>query len=258
MSTSSQHGGQAGEGTLVIIPAMLSAAGLPGKALADIGGEPLVVRVWRAAVSARVGRVVVVSPDPDVARAVTSFGGQGISLAPGSVGLMELAQAALHKTDAAGACSNVLVVRADYPQIAPRCLQRVLAPLQDAVVDIATLAAPITEDADKANPSLVKAALKVTPGSTIARVTDFYRLPPEGRTGTEFVHVDVCAFRRTVLENFVLLPPSVRETQQKYELMRALDVGMRMDAALIERAPMRVTTPADLEQARAEVSGADG
>lgn len=255
MSTSSQHGGQGAQSTLVIIPAVLSAAGLPGKVLADIGGEPMVVRVWRAAVSARIGRVVVVSPDPDVARAVKSFGGIAISLAPGTVGLMDLAQAALHRADAEAECANVLVVRADYPQISARSLQRVLEPLEDAAVDIATLAVPITEEADKSNPSLVKVALSLTPGRTIARVTDFYRLPPEDHSGTQFLHVDVCAFRRTVLENFVLLPPSVRETQQKYELLRALDVGMRMDAALIGSAPLRVGTPADLEAARAAFAG---
>ncbi len=235
---------------LVVIPAYLAAPGLPGKPLADIGGEPMVVHVWRAAIEARVGRVVIATPDADIARAVKGFGGNALTLSPGIHSGTVLAAAALHKIDPQGDVASILTVRCDTPAIRPRAIQRCLEPLADPVVDIATLAAPITREEDKSDPSVVKARLQLTPGRTIARVTDFTRITPRDAQGTQFQHIEVYAFRRSVLENFVLLPPSVRETQQRLEQLRALDVGMRIDAALVDTAPPRVDTPADLEIAR--------
>ena len=44
---------------LIVIPARLGATRLPGKPLADIAGLPMIVRVWRQAVAAKLGPAVV-------------------------------------------------------------------------------------------------------------------------------------------------------------------------------------------------------
>jgi len=44
---------------IVLIPARLAATRLPNKPLADIGGEPMIVHVWRRAMEARLGPVAV-------------------------------------------------------------------------------------------------------------------------------------------------------------------------------------------------------
>ena len=41
----------------VLIPARMASTGLPGKPLADICGEPMIVHVWRRAIEADVGPV---------------------------------------------------------------------------------------------------------------------------------------------------------------------------------------------------------
>ena len=48
---------------LIVIPARLKATRLPGKPLADIAGEPMIVHVWRRAVEAECGPVVVATDD---------------------------------------------------------------------------------------------------------------------------------------------------------------------------------------------------
>ncbi|MBM3573979.1 MAG: 3-deoxy-manno-octulosonate cytidylyltransferase, partial [Alphaproteobacteria bacterium] len=40
---------------IVVVPARMASSRLPGKPLADIGGEPMIVHVWRRAVAAGVG-----------------------------------------------------------------------------------------------------------------------------------------------------------------------------------------------------------
>jgi 3-deoxy-manno-octulosonate cytidylyltransferase (CMP-KDO synthetase) len=48
---------------IVIIPARMAATRLPGKPLADIAGESMIVRVMRRAAAAGVGEVVVAAGD---------------------------------------------------------------------------------------------------------------------------------------------------------------------------------------------------
>ena len=44
---------------IVLIPARMEATRLPDKPLADIGGEPMIVHVWRRACEAGIGPVAV-------------------------------------------------------------------------------------------------------------------------------------------------------------------------------------------------------
>src|SRR4051794_41871783 len=63
---------------LILIPARMASVRLPGKPLADIGGEPMIVRVMRRAEEAAVGPVMVATDAPEIADAVTSAGGHAV------------------------------------------------------------------------------------------------------------------------------------------------------------------------------------
>src|SRR6185503_17153813 len=64
--------------TIVLIPARMAATRLPGKPLADILGEPMIVHVWRRAVEAKVGRVLVATDEGKIAAAVRDAGGEAV------------------------------------------------------------------------------------------------------------------------------------------------------------------------------------
>ena len=68
--------------------------------------------------------------------------------------------------------------------------------------------------------------------------------------GPRYHHIGLYAYRRQALERFVKLPPSVLEQREKLEQLRALEAGMRIDAAIVNSVPLGVDTPADLETAR--------
>ena len=51
---------------VVLIPARLAATRLPNKPLLKIAGEPMIVQVWRRAMEAGIGPVVVTAPDPEI------------------------------------------------------------------------------------------------------------------------------------------------------------------------------------------------
>jgi 3-deoxy-manno-octulosonate cytidylyltransferase (CMP-KDO synthetase) len=48
----------------------------------------------------------------------------------------------------------------------------------------------------------------------------------------------------------VSLSPGVLEKLEKLEQLRALEAGMRIDAARVDTVPLGVDTPADLERAK--------
>ena len=63
---------------LILIPARLAATRLPNKPLADIGGEPMIVHVWRRAVEAGIGPVAVATDSREIAEAVAGAGGRAV------------------------------------------------------------------------------------------------------------------------------------------------------------------------------------
>jgi len=68
--------------------------------------------------------------------------------------------------------------------------------------------------------------------------------------GPRYHHIGLYAYRRQALERFVKLPPSVLEQREKLEQLRALEAGMRIDAAIVNSVPLGVDTADDLETAR--------
>ena len=50
----------------VVIPARYGSTRLPGKPLADIGGEPMILHVWRRACEAGAARVIIATDDPRI------------------------------------------------------------------------------------------------------------------------------------------------------------------------------------------------
>ena len=128
---------------LVLIPARMASARLPGKPLADIAGLPMIAHVLKRAQEAALGRVVVATDSEEIAAAVAKADGQAIMTrgdhATGSDRVHEAA-ALLDPDRRAGV---VLNIQGDFPTLAPRDIKAVLGPLADPAVDIATLAGEI-------------------------------------------------------------------------------------------------------------------
>ena len=127
-------------------------------------------------------------------------------------------------------------------------IKAALGPLADPAVDIATIAAVITEPSERTNPNVVK--VKGTAlGPRRLRATLFTRANADGPP-PHYHHIGLYAYRRTALEKFVGLPPSANERREKLEQLRAMDAGMRIDVAIVSGVPLGVDTPQELEQAR--------
>jgi len=234
---------------IVLIPARLASTRLPQKPLADIHGAPMIVHVWRRAVEADVGPVVVAADDRTIVAAVEAAGGRAVltqaSHASGSDRIAE----AIARIDPDRRHDVVVNVQGDLPTIEAEAVRAAVGPLADAEVAIATLATPIRRDEERDDPNVVKAI-----GTPVAerrlRALYFTRARAPWGDGELLHHIGLYAYRRAALERFVAMAPSTLEKRERLEQLRALEAGMRIDIALIDVAPLGVDTHEDLKRAR--------
>jgi 3-deoxy-manno-octulosonate cytidylyltransferase (CMP-KDO synthetase) len=231
---------------IILIPARMASTRLPGKPLAAIAGEAMIVHVWRRAMESQIGPVVVACAESEIADAVARAGGRAVLTRPDHPSGSDRIFEALMQIDPGGKHDVVVNVQGDLPLLDPAAIRTALMPLTDAACDIATLCATL-EPGEIDVPSVVKVKAVFAPGKKIARAQSFSRKADS----PAYHHIGLYAYRRGALARFVALPPSAGEKRENLEQLRALDAGMRIDVALVDAVPFGVDTPADLERARA-------
>lgn len=236
---------------LVIIPARMAATRLPGKPLADIAGQPMVVRVWRQAVLANVGPVIVAAGDREIVEAVEQAGGKAVLTDPGLPSGSDRVFAAAEAFDPGGKHDVVVNVQGDLPALDPEVIRATVQVLAPTGADIGTVAAEIDDPADYDNPAVVKPIVAWDVTGTRGRALYFTRARAPSGEGPLFHHIGIYAFKRDALSRFVKLPPSQLERRERLEQLRALEAGMTIAVARVSEAPISVDTPEDLEKARA-------
>lgn len=234
---------------LIIIPARLSATRLPGKPLADICGEPMIVHVWRHAVEARAGAVFVATDAPEIAQAVKRAGGEAIMTRADHESGSDRVFEAANIADPGGAASVIVNLQGDMPTLYPEIVTAALEPLDDGA-DIGTLAGEIREPWEVEDPAVVKIIGTGFTRPNVFRALYFTRGAAPYGVGPYYHHIGIYAYRREALARFVSLPPGTLERREKLEQLRALEAGMRIGVRLVERIPFGVDVPADLERAR--------
>ena len=235
---------------IVIIPARMASMRLPGKPLADIAGLPMIVQVLRRAEEAAIGPVVVACAESEIKAAVEAAGGRAVLTDPDHPSGSDRIFEALQTVDPNGKYDAIVNLQGDLPVLDPAVVRAAMKPLDNADVDIATLVAEIVLEEEKTNPNVVKAAVGFEGDARVGRALYFSRATVPHGDGPLYHHIGIYAYRRSALERFVSLRPGVLEQREKLEQLRALENGMRIDAARVDTVPFGVDTPADLERAR--------
>jgi 3-deoxy-manno-octulosonate cytidylyltransferase (CMP-KDO synthetase) len=238
---------------IILIPARMASTRLPGKPLADIAGSPMIVRVWSQAMAAGIGPVVVAAAEQEIAAAIQAVGGRAVLTARDLPSGSDRIFAALQAVDPAAAHDVIVNLQGDLPDLDPAYIGKVVEPLSDPAVDIATLAVEIDNDADRNDPNVVKPVVAWTADGRCGRALYFSRTLTPAGAGAVFHHLGIYAYRRSALARFVALPPSPLEKRERLEQLRALEAGMHVAVTRVDSVPLSVDTPADLAKARASL-----
>jgi 3-deoxy-manno-octulosonate cytidylyltransferase (CMP-KDO synthetase) len=235
---------------IILIPSRLASTRLADKPLADINGLAMIIHCLHRAQEADLGPVVVACGDREIADVIQTHGGQAVMTDPDHPSGSDRIYEALCQVDPDGKYDCIINVQGDLPTIDPQIIRAVFEPLSDPDVDIATLVAAIRIEEERTNPNVVKAAVGFSDGQTIGRALYFSRATVPFGEGDHYHHIGLYAYRREALKRFVALAPGILEQREKLEQLRALENGMRIDAALVDTVPFGVDTPADLDKAR--------
>ncbi len=209
----------------------------------------MIVHVARRAAEARIGDVAVATDEAAIAEAVTAAGFIAVMTGTHHQSGSDRIHEALQITDPAGEVDCIVNVQGDLPTIDPAIIARSVGPLADPAVDIATLGVEIADENERTNPNVVK-IVGAPLGAGRLRALYFTRATAPWGDGPLYHHIGLYAYRRSALERFVALSPSVLEKREKLEQLRALEAGMRIDATIVDTAPLGVDAPDDLERAR--------
>jgi 3-deoxy-manno-octulosonate cytidylyltransferase (CMP-KDO synthetase) len=246
-------------GFCVLIPARLASTRLPDKPLADIAGQPMIVRVAQRAHASAAQRVVVAADSPSIVDACKQHGIEVVlTRQDHPSGSDRLAQAC----ELLGLSGQDLVVnvQGDEPMIEPALIDSVAA-LLDARSDasMSTAAHRIDSVDEFVNPNVVKVVLDAR-----GLALYFSRAPiPWWRDGfgdgirtlpelRPLRHVGIYGYRAGFLREFPRLPQAPIEVTEALEQMRALWHGHRIAVHVTATAPgVGVDTPEDLERVRA-------
>jgi 3-deoxy-manno-octulosonate cytidylyltransferase (CMP-KDO synthetase) len=245
----------------VLIPARYASTRLPGKALADIGGKPMVVRVAERARASGAGAVWIATDDERIRAAAQANGCDALlTRADHASGTDRLAEAVAQL--GLGDDELVVNVQGDEPLIQPELIGRLAHALaQRTAASIATACVPIGDAAEMFDPNVVKV---VTDHAGYAlyfsRGPIPYARDAFGRGVTNelpagypaYRHLGIYAYRAGFLRAFAALASAAIEQVEALEQLRALWHGHRIAVIVAESSPAPgVDTPEDLERARA-------
>lgn len=242
----------------VIIPARLSSSRLPKKALADIHGEPMVIRAAKQALKSQAQHVWVATDHEDIAAVCHKYSIPCILTSPQhQSGTTRLAEAVtqLQLPD-----DHIIVnVQGDEPMIPPELINCIATKLSTSHAPMATAAHPILHFSEFINPNCVKVILNQEDNALY-----FSRAPiPYPRdlmlansdtlpTPTPLRHIGIYAYRTHFLKHYTHLSESPLEQLENLEQLRVLWHGEHIAVEVLEEAPPAgVDTVEDLERVRA-------
>lgn len=237
-----------------LIPARLQSTRLPRKLLLADTGQPLVQYAWEAARRAKSLRDVLVAADsPEIAEAVTRFGGRCVLTGEHPSGTDRIAEVVRKQLPDAEILVNI---QGDEPELDPAHIDQLVALLAaDPSAPMATLATPLTTVEQIQAPSCVK----VVRGESGAALY-FSRAPipfVRDRSIAEvlaagerpwLLHLGIYAYRRDFLLRLTELPPSPLEQAEKLEQLRALEAGAKLLVGVVDRHSVGIDTPEDYAQ----------
>ncbi len=239
--------------TAIVIPARMGSTRLPQKAMADIHGKPMCVRVAeRAALVKNVSDIIVATDHEVIKAAVEQAGFKAVMTPPelksGTDRVAHVARNLKHEF--------IVNLQGDEPVVPPEAIQAAMEPVLRGETLMGSVMTPFRSAKDFENPACVKVltdhknhAIYFSRHAIPYRQnpTDLNELLREPHLGK---HMGIYVYTRKFLLEFAELPPTFLEKAESLEQLRALYNGVKIGMGTTDRDSQSVDTAEDLEKAR--------
>ena len=240
---------------LGIIPARYASTRFPGKPLADLGGKPVIQRVYEQVISI-LDEAVVATDDLRIYEAVVNFGGNVVMTSEEHTSGTDRCYEALMKVD--GNYDVIINIQGDEPFIQKSQIESLKSCFSSQKVDIATLVRPFSTNDDVEslfNPNSPKVVLnKKDEALYFSRSVIPYLRGVEKKDwltkNTFYKHIGLYGYRANVLKEITSLPQSELEKTESLEQLRWLDNGYCIKVGFTDFETIGIDTPEDLEKAK--------
>ena len=227
---------------IAVIPARFSSTRFPGKIVANATGKPLVQHVVeRARKAKRLRDVIVATDDQRIVDALRPFETRCVLTSPTHVsGTDRIAEVARTLSD-----SIVVNVQGDEPEIDPETIDSLVDRLEKSGDEMATAATPFADDADPADPNLVKVVVSLDGNALYfsRSMIPHLRDATNAAGPTYYLHQGIYAYRREFLLQLASWRPTPLEQIEKLEQLRVLEHGRSIGVIITRRAVHGIDTP---------------
>jgi len=234
---------------IIVIPARLKSTRLPEKVLLDLGGKPMIQRVYEACLHSKLHHEIWIAADSDlVYKVCKQFTENVLMTNPEHPSGTDRIAEVTAKID----CDIVINVQGDEPFFDANIVDSLIDVLGSSDAAMASVCAPVASVQELNNPNLVKVITDVNSNAIY-----FSRFPvPYSRdrdvedTSVYKKHMGVYGYKADFLKNFVSLPVSFLETTEKLEQLRAIENGYKIKMIQVQAFEKGIDTIEDLEHAR--------
>jgi 3-deoxy-manno-octulosonate cytidylyltransferase (CMP-KDO synthetase) len=237
--------------TAIIIPSRLNAQRLPNKPLKLIKNKEMILHVHDQAVNAKIGEVIIATPDKEIFDLIKKHGGKAVitekTHQTGTDRIFEVFEKTLNKKP-----DIIINLQGDMPNLNPKAIKELTNHMINKTCDIATLASNIDlkkKELEDPNICKVNTNKKISNGE-FATALDFYRIIEKKKTDCLYHHIGIYAFTNEALIRYVGLKRSKLEVERKLEQLRALENKMKIEVGFINACPLSVDTESDLLEIR--------
>ncbi len=243
---------------VLIIPARWGSTRFPGKLLHSLAGKPVLQHVWERCRSARlIGRIIIATDDRRLKEAAACFGAEVVMTSvKHQSGTDRIAEAIkkLEKKEQV-AFSHVINVQGDEPLIDARLIDRLAKTmLEDSEVEMVTAATPLSEEAHRNDPNVVKVVLNRNSDALYfsRSLIPYHRDFRDQKSAVKpLLHLGIYGFRKDILKKYVGYRPSPLERCEKLEQLRALEYGIKIRVLTTNHRALGVDTPEDAKRIEA-------
>ena len=230
--------------TLVIIPSRLSATRLPGKPLLKINNISIISHVFKRAVEANIGEVIVAAEDQEIIEDVKQNGGNAILTGNNHKTGTDRIYEAFKKLNL-NDVDLIMNLQGDEPNIDINDIINLNNLMKSSRINIGTLASKIVDNKIFNDENVVKVITEVIlENNNFPKALTFKRIISEIKNNI-YHHLGIYCYSVGALERFVNLQQSESEIKNRLEQLRALDNQQTINVALANSSPIGVDTEED-------------